>query len=88
MKTRQKKIMEKLNRAQKILNFWGLKNLGSKEVLAPGAPPESAPVSYSLESMGWIFVLENFTHIKFISAPTLKIIIWFERYIYWDIYLS
>ena len=39
---KQKKIMEKLNRAQKC-SILGPQNLGSRGARAPGAPPESAP---------------------------------------------
>ena len=39
---RQKKIMEKLNRAQKC-SILGPQNLGSGGARAPGAPPGSAP---------------------------------------------
>ena len=41
---RQKKIMEKLNRAQKC-SILGPQNLGSGGARAPGAPPGSAPVT-------------------------------------------
>ena len=41
-KARQKKIMEKLNRAQKC-SILGPQNLGSGGARAPGAPPGSAP---------------------------------------------
>ena len=40
---RQKKIMEKLNRAQKC-SILGPQNLGSGGARAPRAPPGSAPV--------------------------------------------
>ena len=39
---RQKKIMEKLNRAQKC-SILGPQNLGSGGARAPGPPPGSAP---------------------------------------------
>ena len=39
---RQKKIMEKLNRAQKC-SILGPQNLGSGGARAPGVPPGSAP---------------------------------------------
>ena len=39
---RQKKIVEKLNRAQKC-SILGPQNLGSGGARAPGAPPGSAP---------------------------------------------
>ena len=39
---RQKKIMERLNRAQKC-SILGPQNLGSGGARAPGAPPGSAP---------------------------------------------
>ena len=41
---RQKKIMEKLNRAQKC-SVLGPQNLGSRGARAPGPPPGSAPAS-------------------------------------------
>ena len=40
---RQKKIMEKLNRAQKC-SILGPQNLGSRGGPGPGPPPGSAPV--------------------------------------------
>ena len=40
---RQKKIMEKLNRAQKMLNFGASKPRVKGGARAPGAPPGSAP---------------------------------------------
>ena len=46
-KARQKKIMEKLNRAQKC-SILGPQNLGLGGARAPGAPPGSAPVY-----LGW-----------------------------------
>ena len=36
---RQKNIMEKLNRAPKMLNFGATQNLGSRGARAPQAPP-------------------------------------------------
>ena len=42
---RQKKIMEKLNRAQKC-SILGPQNLGSRGARAPGPPPGSAPGIY------------------------------------------
>ena len=41
-KVRQKKIMEKLNRAQKC-SILGPQNLGSRGGLGPQGPPGSAP---------------------------------------------
>ena len=41
-RSKAKKIMEKLNRAQKC-SILGPQNLGSGGARAPGAPPESAP---------------------------------------------
>ena len=46
-------------------------------------------ISYPLESMGDYlggFFLEKSGNITSIPAPTLKIIIWFERYVCLDIY--
>ena len=46
---RQKKIMEKLNRAQKFSILWP-QNLGSGGARAPGAPPGSAPTRIDLRT--------------------------------------
>ena len=48
---RQKKIMEKLNRAQKC-SILGPQNLGSRGGPRPRAPPGSAPVWYTLKTDG------------------------------------
>ena len=46
---RQKKIMEKLNRAKKC-SILGPQNLGSGGARAPGAPPGSAPDETELKT--------------------------------------
>ena len=50
---RQKKNMEKLNRAQNA-QFWGLKTWGEGGTQAPRAPPGSAPGSIvNVKSCGY-----------------------------------
>ena len=59
---RQKKIMEKLNRAQKC-SILGPQNLGSRGARAPGAPPGSAPaVTVLISNLLFVGLLSfNFT---------------------------
>ena len=51
-KARQKKIMEKLNRAQKC-SILGPQNLGSRGGPGPLGPPGSAPVKRAID---WDFM--------------------------------
>ena len=75
---RQKKIMEKLNRAQKC-SILGPQNLGSRGGPGPGAPPASAPemVVYEiLFSTIRIFCPKHENHYKIIYGGSCKLVIW------------